>query len=125
MDRARAGQFDAVLGAWQIDLPPAGMRELWGTAGIGVSNYGAYASATFDSLVAAALATQDRARARLLWHEAIATINDDAPAVWLFSPKTVAGVSGRLENVTLRPVEWWATLWTWKAGRRPVPGGGG
>jgi ABC-type transport system substrate-binding protein len=51
----------------------------------------------------------------------MATINDDAPAIWLFSPKTVAGVSTRLENVTLRPDEWWATLWTWRAGRR---GGG-
>jgi peptide/nickel transport system substrate-binding protein len=118
MDRARTGQFDAILGAWQIDLPPGGMRELWGSMGIGGSNYGAYRSAAFDSLVAAAIATPDRERARGLWHEALAVINADAPAVWLMSPRTVAGVSTRLENVTLRPDEWWATLWTWKAGRR-------
>lgn len=124
MDRARSGQFDAILGAWQIDLPPGAMRELWGRDGIGGSNYGGYVSATFDSLVATAVATADRARARELWHQAIATINTDAPAVWLFSPKTVAGVSTRLENVTLRPDEWWATLWTWKAGRREESGGG-
>lgn len=124
MDRARTGQFDAILGAWQIDLPPGGMRELWGSTGIGGSNYGAYRSAAFDSLVAAAIAAPDRAHARGLWHEAIAAINRDAPAVWLMSPKTVAGVSTRLENVTLRPDEWWATLWTWKAGRRQEPGAG-
>jgi peptide/nickel transport system substrate-binding protein len=118
MDRARSGHFDAIIGAWQIDLPPGGMRELWGREGIGGSNYGAYASPVFDSLVALAVATADRDRARGLWHEAIATINGDAPAVWLMSPKTVAGVSTRLENVTLRPDEWWATLWTWRAGRR-------
>ncbi len=124
MDRARTGQFDAIVGGWQVDLPPAGMRELWGREGIGGSNYGAYASATFDSLVAQAVATPDRAQARGLWHQAMATINTDAPAVWLFSPKTVAGVSTRLENVTLRPDEWWATLWTWKAGRRQELGSG-
>jgi len=124
MDRARTGRFDAILGAWQIDLPPAGMRELWGSAGIGGSNYGSYASPTFDSLVATAIATADRAKARTLWHEAITVINNDAPAVWLFSPKTIAGVSRRLENVTLRPDEWWATLWTWQAGRREEQGGG-
>lgn len=124
LDRARTGRFDAILGAWQIDLPPAGMQELWGTAGIGGSNYGAYSSAAFDSLVAAAKATADRGVALHLWHEAMDVINADAPAVWLFSPKTLAGVSDRLENVTLRPDEWWATLWTWGAGRREESGGG-
>jgi peptide/nickel transport system substrate-binding protein len=118
MDRARTGRFDAILGAWQIDLPPSGIRELWTGAGIGGSNYGAYASAVFDSLVDRAARTSARAQARDLWHEAIAVINDDAPAIWLFSPKTLAGVADRLEDVTLRPDSWWATLWTWKAGRR-------
>jgi peptide/nickel transport system substrate-binding protein len=118
MDRARTGQFDAMLGAWQVDLPPGGLRELWGSGGIGGSNYGSYASAEFDSLVALATVTSDRDTARGLWHQALQIINDDAPAVWLFSPKTIAGVNRRLENVTLRPDEWWATLWTWTSGRR-------
>jgi peptide/nickel transport system substrate-binding protein len=118
MDRARTGQSDAYIGGWQIDLPPGGMRELWGSGGIGGSNYGGYSSPRFDSLVARAVATVARTPADSLWHEAIATINDDAPAIWLFSPKTVAGVDRRLDNVTLRPDEWWATLWTWRGGRR-------
>jgi peptide/nickel transport system substrate-binding protein len=124
MDRARAGRFDALIGGWQLDLSPGAMREEWGSEGIGISNYGAYTSAAFDSLVAGAVRAPNREAARGLWHQAVATINDDAPAVWLFSPKTVAGVSTRLENVTLRPDEWWATLWTWKAGRRQEPGDG-
>jgi peptide/nickel transport system substrate-binding protein len=124
MDRARAGRFDALMGAWQVDLSPAGLRELWGSEGIGGSNYGAYASGPFDSLVTLASATADPAASRGLWHQAIRVINDDAPAVWLFSPKTLAGVDGRLENVTLRPDEWWATLWTWRAGRRQTAAAG-
>jgi ABC-type transport system substrate-binding protein len=118
IDRARAGRFDAIIGAWQINLPPAGVRELWGGDGVGGSNYGAYASPVFDSLVAVATVTADRNVALGLWHDAIRVINEDAPAVWLFSPKTIAGVDRRLENVTLRPDEWWATLWTWRSGRR-------
>jgi len=124
LDRARTGRFDAILGAWQVDLTPGSLRELWGREGIGGSNYGAYASAAFDSLVALATVAADPAAGRGLWHQALQVINDDAPAVWLFSPKTLAGVSGRLENVTLRADEWWATLWTWRAGRRPAAGGG-
>ncbi|MDH3495591.1 MAG: ABC transporter substrate-binding protein [Gemmatimonadota bacterium] len=124
-DRARRGRFDAVLGAWQIDLSPTGLRELWGSHGIGGSNYGAYASPVFDSLVARASATADPGSARTLWHEAIGVINRDAPAVWLFSPQAVAGVHRRIGNVTIRPDEWWGTLWTWTAGKREGAGGVG
>jgi peptide/nickel transport system substrate-binding protein len=118
LDRARTGRFDALIGAWQIDLPPSGLRELWGSADIGASNYDRYASPVFDSLIARAGAVSDPTVARRLWHQAIDTINQDAPAVWLFSPTMFAGLSRRIENVTIRPDEWWATLWTWRAGRR-------
>ena len=118
LDRARTGRFDAMLGGWQIDLPPSGLRELWGSAGIGGSNYDRYASPTFDSLIARAGAATDPVAARRLWHQAIDTINQDAPAIWLFSPTMFAGLSRRVANVTIRPDEWWATLWTWQAGRR-------
>jgi peptide/nickel transport system substrate-binding protein len=118
LDRARAGRFDAMIGGWQIDLPPSGLRELWGSAGIGGSNYSHYVNPAFDSLITRAGAVTDPIEARRLWHEAIDVINQDAPAVWLFSPTMFAGLSRRLENVTIRPDEWWATLWTWRAGRR-------
>lgn len=118
LDRARGRRFDAMLGGWQINLVPSGMRELWTGAGIGGANYGAYANPAFDARVDEAAAATDPATARRLWHEAIAIINDDAPAVWLFAPTTVAAVSARMGNVTVRPDEWWATLWTWTAGRR-------
>jgi peptide/nickel transport system substrate-binding protein len=118
LDRARTGRFDAIIGGWQVDLSPSGLRELWGSAGIGGSNYGRYVNPTFDSLVARAGAAGNPAAARRLWHQAIDVINQDAPAVWLFSPTMFAGLSRRIENVTIRPDEWWATLWTWRAERR-------
>jgi peptide/nickel transport system substrate-binding protein len=123
LDRARAGRFDAVIGGWQVDLSPSGISGQWGTGAN--SNYGKYSDPVFDSLVARASVTTDHAAALVLWHQALQVINDDAPAVWLFSPKTLAGVSNRIDNVTIRPDEWWATLWTWRAGRREAVGGGG
>jgi peptide/nickel transport system substrate-binding protein len=124
LERARAGRFDAMIGAWQISLVPTGLRELWTSAGIGTANFGSYAQPAFDAKVEEAAAATDRAAARRLWHEAIEIINDDAPAVWLFAPSTVAGAHRRLENVALRPDEWWASMWTWSAGRRQAVGDG-
>jgi oligopeptide transport system substrate-binding protein len=118
LERARAGRQDAILGGWQINIVPTGMRELWTSVGIGGLNYGVYASPAFDAKVEEAAAATELATARRLWHEAIAIINDDAPAVWLFAPTTVAGINQRLGNVTIRADEWWATLWTWTAGSR-------
>jgi peptide/nickel transport system substrate-binding protein len=118
LERARAGRFDAMIGAWQISLVPTGLRELWTSAGVGAANFGSYTSAAFDSTVERAAAAGDLGAARRLWHDALTIINDDAPAVWLFAPSTVAAAHRRLENVRVRPDEWWAELWTWSAGRK-------
>lgn len=112
--RASTGRFDLFMGALGIDPAPSGIRQLWSREGIGGSNYGAYASATFDSLLTLATETRDADRARALWHEALATINDDAPAVWLFTPSLGAAVAQRLEAVTIRPDLWSAFLWEWR-----------
>jgi peptide/nickel transport system substrate-binding protein len=121
LERARAGRFDAMIGGWQISLLPTGIRELWTSAGIGSTNYGSYGSAAFDAKVEEAATATDPALARRLWHEAISIINEDAPAVWLFAPNTVAGASSRVENIAIRPDEWWAFLDRWSAGRRETP----
>ncbi|HKI95209.1 MAG TPA: ABC transporter substrate-binding protein [Gemmatimonadales bacterium] len=112
--RSAAGTFDAMIGGWQIDPVPAAMRQFWTTTAIGGSNYGAYSDPRFDSLVTAAMAARTKAAARPIWNEAMDVINNDAPAVWLASLSMVAAVSDRLENVTIRPDDWTATLWTWR-----------
>ncbi len=104
-----------MIGAWRVDPPPSAMRTLWTSAGIGGQNYGAYSNPVFDSLVTAASSASEPETAQRLWDEAIGVINDDAAAVWLFSPSTVAGVHRRFSNVTIRPDFWAATLWTWRA----------
>lgn len=112
--RGSAGNFDAMIGGWQIDPVPSAMRQFWTTSAIGGSNYGAYSDPRFDSLVAAAMAARTQTAAQPLWNEAIRVINDDVPAVWLMTPSLVAAVSDRFENVSIRPDDWSATLWTWR-----------
>jgi peptide/nickel transport system substrate-binding protein len=113
-ERATAGRFDALFSAVGQDPSPSSLVDTWTTeAGRGGLNYGRYSSAAFDRLVAEAQRSLSPERARALWHEALATINADAPAIWIYAPVTRAAVHVRLQNVTLRPDLWSATMWTW------------
>ncbi|HEX9727541.1 MAG TPA: ABC transporter substrate-binding protein [Gemmatimonadales bacterium] len=115
VDRANQGRFDAMVGAWQVDPPPGAIRQLWSSAGIPGSNYGRYASAAFDAALQRAVNEGDPTAAQRRWEEAIGIINEDAPAMWLFTPTLVAAVAVRFHNVTIRPDLWSATLWQWTA----------
>jgi len=114
MSRAAAGRFDAYFGMWAQDPSPASILETWTAAGLGHSNFGSYASPAFDSLVHAAVRAPDPAAARGRWRAALSRINADAPALWLLAPTGVAGVHRRFDNVSIRPDQWTADLWTWR-----------
>jgi hypothetical protein len=45
-------------------------------------------------------------------------LNGDAPALFLFAPMQVAGVSRRIEGVTINPYSWLSDLSSWRAGPR-------
>lgn len=114
--REVARDFDAVMGAWHIDPSPAGVRQMWGTAGSrgkDGSNYGSYESATFDALVDSALASMNPATTKAYFRRAYETIVADAPAVWLYEPKPAAAVHKRLEIPGRRADAWWAGLADW------------
>jgi peptide/nickel transport system substrate-binding protein len=114
--RAQRGDFDALLNTWNTDpTPSSGIPETWTRAGFGRLNYGRYANPEVDRLVeqAAVLAT-DRVQARRAWRAAIALLNQDAPAVFLFAPENVAAVHRRVENVVIQPDSWLARLRLWR-----------
>ncbi|MGH7604708.1 MAG: peptide ABC transporter substrate-binding protein [Gemmatimonadaceae bacterium] len=118
-----AHKFDAALGDWHMGASPDGTRQAWSTVGIGKEgvNYGSYSDPRFDAQLDSALeASPDRARAAFT--AAYATINEDAPAVWLYEPKTVLGIDRRIKIPWMRPDAWWADLGEWyipPAERRP------
>jgi peptide/nickel transport system substrate-binding protein len=114
--REIARDFDAVMGAWHMDPSPAGVRQMWGTAGSrgkDGSNYGGYESPVFDADVDSALASMDPARSRGYFRRAYETIVGDAPAVWIYEPKLAAAVHKRLEIPGRRADAWWAGLADW------------
>ena len=114
VSRGPEGQFDAVFGSWSQDPSPRSIEQSWSSAGIGGSNWGAYASPEFDRLARAAVGERDHVVARRRWHEAITYVNDDAPAVWVYSIRPLAGVHRRFQNAVIRPDQLTAMLWTWR-----------
>lgn len=114
--RQSARQFDAALGAWHMGPSASAIREGWTTEASrkeGGRNYGSYESKTFDAELDSALATRNRADGLRLYTRAFQTIIDDAPAVWLYEPKTVLGVQRRISTRGMVPGVWWAGLASW------------
>ncbi|MGZ8376379.1 MAG: peptide ABC transporter substrate-binding protein [Gemmatirosa sp.] len=116
VQRLNDRRFDAAMGGWRVDPSPAGIRQTWGVIGArtsGGSNYGGYESAAFDAAVSSALDANVPARSRAEWLRAYQTIVDDAPAIWLFEPRLVAGAHRRIRLQGLRADGWWAELDAW------------
>lgn len=112
--RAREGQFDAVFGSYGGDPSPMSIAEVWTARGLGSFNYGHYVPPELEQMVVRARGAAQPAESRRLWQAVIARILTDAPAVFVYEPPTAAGIHERLENVTMRPDQWAATLWTWR-----------
>jgi len=114
--RLRARTFDAAVDARVLEPSARGLRDDWGTASADAphgSNYGAYASRAFDAALDRALAAPTRAGAVPWFHRAYQTIVDDAPAVWLFDPRSTLAIARRLRVVDVRPGAWWAGMAQW------------
>jgi peptide/nickel transport system substrate-binding protein len=112
--REQAGNFDAALGDWHMGASPDGARQAWSSSGVGDAgvNYGYYESPVFDAQLDSALRA-DSAHARDLFSRAYATINADAPAVWLYEPMTIMGLHRRIRTAKMRPDAWWINLGDW------------
>ena len=114
MAKEESRNFDAALGNWHLGASPDGARQAWSTAGAdkeGV-NYGSYENPAFDARLDSAIRA-DPAHARERFTLAYLTINEDAPAVWLYEPRTVIGLHRRIRTSWMRPDAWWADLGDW------------
>lgn len=116
MQQLATRDFDAVMATWALDPDPEAVRGSWGSAAAhskGSSNYSGYASKRFDAQLDSAASATSLARARPLFTRAYQTIVDDAPAIWLFEPRSVVGVQKRIHLAPLRADAWWAHLADW------------
>jgi len=115
MARQQARSFDAVLGGWHLGASPDGTRQAWTSVGVGKegTNFGSYENPRFDAqLDSALLSGPERARERFTI--AYSTINQDAPAIWLYEPRAAIGLHRRIRNGWMRPDAWWADLGEWQ-----------
>lgn len=114
--REAANSFDAVMHAWRVDPTPDGLRQSWTSPASqrgGGTNFGGYANPVFDAQVDSALAERDPAAARDRFTRAYQTIIADAPAVWLYEPRAVAGVARAVRIPRMRVDAWWMNLADW------------
>ncbi len=113
LQRTHAGDFDAYLGLYAVNLyaDPSSMVH---SSAVDQDNVGRYHNAVVDSLLAVALRIADREAARPVWFRLQEELAADLPMAFLYFPEVVVGFSTRLQNVRphmLSPYEnvdrWW------------------
>jgi peptide/nickel transport system substrate-binding protein len=114
--RQAARDFDAALASWHLGSSPEAVRVTWTSdaAKAGGLNYGGYSSVAFDALVDSALSATTLDGSREYFLRANQLIVDDAPAVWLYEPKTLIAIHGRITPAPMRPNAWWLDIGSWK-----------
>jgi peptide/nickel transport system substrate-binding protein len=126
--------FDTQLGNYAPDPGVSGLKQSWSTAGIAKDggNYGSYSNPVVDALLDSATTSFDVTRTKAYARRAFEIIIEDAPAIWLYEPATVMGLSKRVHTTTLRADGYWSGLADWwipaaersardKIGLRPTP----
>ena len=53
-----------------------------------------------------------------MWRTLIETVQQDAPAVFLYAPEIVVGIDRRFEDVSILPYSYWASIWRWTVAGR-------
>ena len=112
-ERRNSGRFDIDFSGATQDPTPAGLTQSWSCQG--GSNVAHYCDAAVDSLMTRAIESVSPADS--LWSGALARIEADAPAVFMYTPVYVYGVSTRLAGVDIRPNAPWSRVWRWSATR--------
>lgn len=107
--------FDTEISLFATDPSVSGFKQSWSTAGISAdgANFGAYSNPVVDALLDSATATFDPARTRSYARRAFETIIDDAPAIWLYQPPTIAGIARRIHTTAMRADGYWSGIADW------------
>jgi peptide/nickel transport system substrate-binding protein len=107
-------RWDGFLMGWHPDPGSSALTQSWSgrNAKPGGSNLSRYASAGFDAHLDSARSSSDAAARRAHFRQAFDTLNEDAPAVFLYELRVAVGVHHRVQP-KFRPDAWWAHLDEW------------
>ena len=127
-------KFDTEMGNFSTDPSVSGLKQSWTSSGMGPdgSNYYSYANPVADAYLDSATNAFDLARQKSYSRHAFETIINDAPAIWLYEPPTIVGVSKRIHVTKLRADQYFSGMSDWwipagertardKIGLRPTP----
>lgn len=110
-----AGDFDAVINAYNPDPSITGTLQNWGSMSappLG-QNYLRYGNREVDALLDSSAATFDAAKAKAYASRAYKDIIADAPAIWLYDYDLVNAVNRRITVAPFRTDGWWVNLADW------------
>ena len=111
-ERRSSGAFDIDFSSTGQDPSPSGLGQGWSCQGR--TNVAHYCNPAVDSLIDAAVRTREDAGPA--WHAVLRRIEDDAPAVFLYTLNFMYAVNRRFTNVRIRPESAWLGLREWTIG---------
>ena len=114
-ERSQQHLFDASMGGWGATPTPSGVKQTWTSSATskGGLNWGRYRNTSFDALVDSAVTAASQADAKVHYRAAYQIIVDDAPAIWLYEPPSLALVNTRLQLGSIRLDAWWMGIPSW------------
>ncbi len=119
-ERRAGAAFDIDFSSTGQDPSPSGLAQGWSCEG--GTNVVRYCDPVVDSLIETAIRTGEGAGAA--WHAVLRRIEEDAPAVFMYSLNYMYAVNRRFTNVRIRPESSWLGLREWTVGpdgaRRPA-----
>ncbi len=134
MQKLSTHAFDTEMASFNPDPSVSGFKQVLATSGMGPdgNNFYSYSNKSVDALLDSATASFDAARTKALARRAFQIIIDDAPAIWLYEPPSVAGIHKRIHPEKLRADAYFSGLADWyipanernardKIGLKPVP----
>lgn len=113
--RLSSRRFDSAIQVFSSDPSPFGLREQWGSAAArtpGGANFTGWSNAAFDAQLDSA-EVASAADAPALVARAVATLVEEAPAVFLVQPRVAIALRRTVKATGLRDDGWWTFLADW------------
>jgi peptide/nickel transport system substrate-binding protein len=114
--RVESRDFEAAFDNLQLGATPNSLPEAWGSRSArekGGMNHSSYQNRQFDAYADSAIMARTIPSSRHFFAMAYQTIIDDAPAIWIYEPKTVIGLNRRIKTGVMRADAWWFDLGSW------------